>query len=61
MLIEKKEAALTIPKQAMVDQMLMDNKKYMKSMALKKRLWVGEEGNFANKDLAEWFKIYNQT
>ena len=40
----------------------MDNKKYQRSLALMKRMWKGEEGdNFANKDLAEWFKVYNQT
>ena len=59
--IEKETAAATIPKQALVDDILMNNKNYFKSLALKKRLWAGEEGTFANKDLEEWFKIYNQT
>lgn len=39
----------------------MDNKNYMRSLALKKRLWTGDNGTFANKELSEWFKVYNQT
>ena len=51
----------TIDKQAIVDEIVMDNKKYLKSLALQKRRWVGDEKPFANKDLQEWFKVYNQT
>ena len=41
--------------------MVMENKNYTKSLALKKRRWMGDEGAFENKDLQEWFKVYNQT
>ena len=50
-IIEEKPAAEIIAKQALVDDIVMDNKNYMKSLALKKRLWTGEEGAFANKEL----------
>ena len=41
--------------------MLMENKNYTKTLALKKRLWTGEEGAFAKKNLQEYYKVYNQT
>ena len=47
-MIEEKEAAEIISKQALVDDIVMDNKNYMKSLALKKRIWTGEEGAFSN-------------
>ena len=51
MIIEEKPAAEIIAKQALVDDIVMNNKNYMKSLALKKRLWTGAEGAFANKEL----------
>ena len=51
-----------IAKQAIVDDILINNKNYHKTRALKKRLWVGEEGGaFAMKDLREYYKVYDQT
>jgi len=41
--------------------MVIKNNKYPRSLAEQKRMWRGEEGNFARRDLVAWFKIYNQT
>jgi len=57
--IEEVELPELIPKQALVDNMLLENPKYGKSLALKKRLWVGEEAAFKDRDLQEYFKLYN--
>ena len=50
-----------IKKQALVDNVLMENKNYTKSLATNKILWKGEGGAFAKRDLVFWFKVYNQT
>lgn len=50
-----------IKRQALIDQTLVDNPHAMKSLAEKKRLWKGEEGKFSKQDLAQWYRIYNQT
>lgn len=59
--IDEKEAVETISQQALVDNIVMENKNYTKSLALKKRRWTGDEGAFEKKDLQEWFKVFNQT
>ena len=65
--MELEKKAETINKQALIDGMVMGNKKYLKSLALHKRLWrsEGEDGDggayFRNKDLQEWYNVYNQT
>lgn len=41
--------------------MLLKNDNTIKSLAEKKRLWEGEGGTYAKKDLAKWYKVYNQT
>ena len=41
--------------------MLMSNKKADFSYADKKRIFSGENGAFNSVDLAEWFRVYNQT
>jgi hypothetical protein len=41
--------------------MLMTNKKADFSYADKKRIFTGENGAFNSVDLAEWFRVYNQT
>lgn len=57
--IDEKEAVETISQQALVDNIVMENKNYTKSLALKKRRWTGDEGAFEKKDLQEWFKVFN--
>ena len=58
-IITEEELPELIPRQALVDNILMENKKYDKSLAHKKRLWVGENATFTNKDLQEYYKVYN--
>ena len=48
-------------RRALVDQMLMSNKKADFSYATHKRKWRGEEGVFNSDDLAAWFRVWNQT
>ena len=48
-------------RRALVDQMLMSNKKADFSYATHKRKWKGEEGVFNSDDLAAWFRVWNQT
>ena len=50
-----------VRKRALVDQMLMTNKRADFSYADKKRVFTGENGAFNSVDLAEWFRVYNQT
>jgi hypothetical protein len=38
---------------------LLLNKNANKSLAEKKRIWEGENGRFAKKELNKWFKLYN--
>jgi hypothetical protein len=44
---------------------LIDNTKFnnmhIKSMADKKRAWKGIEGRYRQKDLASWYKLYDDT
>jgi hypothetical protein len=32
-----------------------------KSLAESKRIWKGDKGRYAPKDLAKWFKLYDET
>ena len=48
-------------RRALVDQMLLSNKKADFSYADKKRRFFGEHGTFASTDLEAWFRVYNQT
>ncbi len=48
-----------IRRQALIDKVLLKNDNAMKSLAEKKRLWGGEGGTYAKKDLAKWYKVYN--
>ncbi|CDW88586.1 UNKNOWN [Stylonychia lemnae] len=57
----KEDQEYYLRRQALIDKVLLKNNKAIKSLAEKKRLWVGEEGQFAKKDLAKWYKVYNQT
>lgn len=51
-----------IRRAGLIDQALLHNKKAHRSYAERKRLWCGEDGeHFEVKDLASWYKIYNQT
>lgn len=55
-----------IKRRALIDQMLLDNKKADFSYAEKKYKWkTGNEdegkGYFSGIDLAEWYRVYNQT
>ena len=50
-----------VRRRALVDQMLMSNKKTDFSYADEKRVFHGENGAFSSVDLAAWFRLYNQT
>ena len=50
-----------LKKHALVDQMLVENKKNDFSYAELKWYWKGDEGNFDGPDLAAWYQVYNQT
>jgi len=56
-----KSVTQTVRRRALVDQMLMDNKKADFTYATKKYRWCGEEGDFKSDDLVEYYRIYNQT
>ena len=55
------DAGTHIRRQALIDRILLKNDKAVKSLAERKRLWEGKEGQFNKKDLAKWYKVYNQT
>ena len=57
----KEDVGTYIRRQALIDKILLKNDKAIKSLAERKRLWEGEEGQFNKKDLAKWYKVYNQT
>ena len=58
-----------IQRRALIDQMLMDNSKADFSYAERKYKWKSENpdgelannGYYNNIDLAEWYRVYNQT
>lgn len=55
-----------IRRRALVDQMLIKNGNTLFSYADEKRIFYGMGGNdersdFSSVDLAEWFRVYNQT
>ena len=49
-----------LSKVSVVDTVLY-NKNYLSSLANHKRIWMGEEGRFAKKDLINWFRVFNTT
>ena len=49
-----------LSKVSVVDTVLY-NKNYLSSLANLKRIWMGEEGRFAKKDLINWFRVFNTT
>ena len=51
----------TVRRRALVDQMLMNNKKADFTYATKKYRWMGEEGDFKSDDLTAYYRVYNQT
>lgn len=51
----------TVRRRALVDQMLMNNKKADFTYATKKYRWKGEEGDFKSDDLTAYYRVYNQT
>ena len=50
-----------VRRRALVDQMLLDNKKTDFSYAIHKRAFYGEGGTFNSVDLAAWYRVWNQT
>ena len=60
-IFQEKDQGFYVRRQALIDKALLRNDKAMRSLAEKKRLWIGEEGQFSKKDLAKWYKVYNQT
>jgi len=41
--------------------MYTSNWKYNKSLAEQKRVWKGEEGQFATNDLRSWYRVVDST
>lgn len=54
------EASKFIQKRPLIDQLKFNNM-YDQSLAEKKRIWVGQEGNFKKSDVQEWFKVWDET
>ena len=50
-----------LKKRALIDEMLVNNKKIDKSHAEQKRRWIGNEGAFKSENLQEWFQTHDQT
>jgi hypothetical protein len=50
-----------VRRRALVDPMLLNNKKTYFSYAINKRTFFGENGTFNSVDLAEWYRVWNQT
>lgn len=48
-----------VRRRALVDQMLLDNKKTDFSYAIHKRAFFGEGGTFNSVDLAAWYRVWN--
>ena len=65
--IEPEYKGQYVRRRALVDQMLINNRKTTFSYADEKRIFygMGADGetpsNFASTDLAEWFSVFNQT
>ena len=49
-----------LKRQALFDGM-MNNDRYLTSVAEQKRIWRGSNGLFKRDLLSGWFRIYNQT
>jgi hypothetical protein len=54
------EAAKYIQKRPLIDALKFNNM-YDQSLAEKKRIWMGAEGNFKKSDIQDWFKVWDET
>ena len=54
------EASKFIQKRPLIDQLKFNNM-YDISLAEKKRIWAGEDGNFKKSEVQEWFKVWDET
>lgn len=59
---ELPEEPAKLKKQALIDDILMDNRKFHTSLAEKKRIWIAggdEPRRFKKEDLLAWYRVWN--
>ena len=54
------EVKRVVKKLPLIDKMRFDNGNF-RSLAESKKRWKGRKGKFKKKDLAQWFKVYDET